>query len=267
MKVAYIQTSPVFGKVRANVEAAVKLMDSVEADLYVLPELYSTGYQFKSSKEAFRLAEPSTGGYSSGRLIDIARKKKVHIVAGYAERTAKRVYNSSFIAGPGGLIGRYRKAHLFANEKNIFSAGNTALDVFDIGSARVGLMICFMICFDWIMPEVARTLALRGADIICHPSNLVLQYCPPAMITRSFENRVFIVTANRVGSEERVKGTHLTFVGLSQVVSPSGELLVRAGSDREETGVVEIDPREARDKHATPNNDIFKDRRTNLYDL
>lgn len=263
MKVAVVQTSPVFGRTKANVEAAVRLVDSVDADLYVLPELFSTGYQFKSTAEAMRLAEPSTGGYATGRIIEAAKRKNAHIVAGYAERTAKRVYNSSFIAGPTGIIGKYRKAHLFSNEKNIFSPGNTAFEVFDIGEARIGLMICF----DWVMPEVARTLALKGADIICHPSNLVLPYCPPAMITRSFENRVFTATANRVGTEARVKGVKLTFVGQSQVVSPTGELLARAGVKGEEVCVVDIDPRDARDKHATPLNDLFKDRRKKFFDL
>jgi len=124
-----------------------------------------------------------------------------------------------------------------------------------------------MICFDWIMPEVARTLALKGADIIAHPSNLVLPYCPAAMITRSVENRVFTVTCNRVGVEERVRGARLEFIGTSQVVSPRGEVLARAGRRGESVSVVEIDPVEARDKRVTPANDLFRDRRPRLYDL
>lgn len=262
MKVAFVQTSPVFGKARANVQHAVKLMESTNAELFVLPELFTTGYQFRTSGEAMKLAERSDG-YTVGKITEVARKKSCYIVAGFAERTDKRVYNSSFITGPKGLVGIYRKAHLFNNEKNIFSTGNTSFNVFDTGKARVGIMICF----DWIQPEAMRTMALKGADIIAHPSNLVLPYCPPAMITRSLENRVFSITCNRVGTEERIKGVRLKFIGNSQVVSPGGEILKRAGRDEEEVGVVDIDPAEARDKSMNPFNDIFKDRRTKLYDL
>ncbi len=123
-----------------------------------------------------------------------------------------------------------------------------------------------MICFDWLFPEAARTLALKGADIICHPSNLVLPYCPQAMITRSIENRVYSITANRVGKEERIKGTPLSFIGLSQVVSPDGTVEYRAGSGKAEARVIEIDPKAARNKNITQVNHIFKDRRGDLYD-
>ncbi|MFQ5465646.1 MAG: nitrilase-related carbon-nitrogen hydrolase [Thermodesulfobacteriota bacterium] len=262
MRVAFIQTDPDFGRVRANVASVLRRIEKTDADLMVLPELFSTGYQFKTRAEAMGLAERSDG-YTVGSLTGAARKKKAFIVAGFAERTDKRVYNSSFITGPGGLVGVYRKAHLFGDEKRIFTAGAAPYRVFDIGAARVGVMICF----DWIMPEVARTLALKGADIIAHPSNLVLPYCPPAMITRSVENRVYTVTCNRVGVEERVRGARLEFIGTSQVVSPSGEVLARAGRRGESVSVVEIDPLEARDKHVTPANDLFRDRRPRLYGL
>jgi predicted amidohydrolase len=121
-----------------------------------------------------------------------------------------------------------------------------------------------MVCFDWIFPESARTLALLGADIICHPSNLVLPYCPDAMVTRCIENRVFAITANRVGSESRNKET-LTFIGRSQVVDPKGKILHRASDKDEEANVVEIDPATARNKSLNRFNDLLKDRREKLY--
>jgi predicted amidohydrolase len=123
-----------------------------------------------------------------------------------------------------------------------------------------------MICFDWIFPETARSLALAGADIICHPANLVLSYCQDAMITRCVENRVFAVTANRTGSESRA-GATLRFTGLSEIVAPDGGVLARAGVEAEEVIVREIDPFEARDKAVTPQNDVLGDRRPDLYRL
>lgn len=263
MKVAFMQTSPLFGKVRENVEKAVRKLSFIDAGLVVLPELFSTGYQFRSKKEALGLAEDVISGYTSSRLIEAAKAGKMHIVAGVAERAGARVYNSSVLVGPRGVVGVYRKAHLFWNEKKIFAPGDTPLKVYNIGRARVGMMICF----DWIFPEAARTLALKGADIICHPSNLVLPFCPQAMITRSIENRVFSITANRVGVERRVKGGALEFIGSSQIVSPAGALLCRAGGRREEVGAADIEPGDARDKRITPLNHLMKDRRVDLFEL
>lgn len=263
MKAAYIQTSPVFGQIEKNVEKAVRKIETIGADLVVLPELFSTGYQFRSKAEALSLGEDALRGYASKRLQEAAKKTKTHIVAGIAERKGNRAYNSSILVSPKGFVGVYRKAHLFWNEKKIFSPGDTPLKVYDIGKARIGMMICF----DWVFPEVARTLALKGADIICQPSNLVLPYCPQAMITRSLENRVFSITANRVGSEERIKGKRLRFIGQSQIVAPNGEVLHRAGGAKEAVKVIEIEPRDARNKLITPVNDIVKDRRKDLFVL
>ena len=122
-----------------------------------------------------------------------------------------------------------------------------------------------MVCFDWYYPESARTLALKGADIICHPSNLVLPHCPDAMVTRCLENHVFSITANRIGSEERGGKKRLTFIGKSEVVGPRGKIAHRAPEDREDLAVVDIDPKEARDKSLNPYNDLLRDRRTALY--
>jgi predicted amidohydrolase len=185
----------------------------------------------------------------------------MYIVAGIAEKSGKKLYNSSVLIGPKGVVSIYRKAHLFWNEKDVFNPGDTRLEVVSIGKARVGMMICF----DWLFPEVAKALALKGADIICHPSNLVLPHCPEAMLTRTLENRVFAITANRVGTEDRGKGAALTFIGKSQVAAPGGELLVRAASKRAAFAAVDIDVSRARDKWITPRNHIFKDRRQDIF--
>ncbi len=160
-------------------------------------------------------------------------------------------------------MGKYRKLHLFDEEKLFFSPGNLELPVFKIGSVTVGLLVCF----DWIFPEAARTLALKGAEIICQPANLVLPYCQGAMVTRAIENRVFTVTANRVGSEARGGKPLLHFTGKSQVVSPKGEKLLTFSEKEEHLRVVEIEPTEARDKWVTPRNHIFEERRPDSYEL
>ncbi len=263
MKAGFLQTDPVFGRIEENVERAVEMLSAMDSDLVVLPELFNTGYQFTSRDEALGLAEEVPGGFTTKRLLSAAASQKKIIVAGVAEREGEKVYNSAVLISPGGLMGLYRKAHLFSREKEFFSPGDTPFEVFEVMGLRLGMMICF----DWIFPEAARTLALKGADIICHPSNLVLPYCPDAMITRSIENRVFSITANRVGREERIEGEPLTFIGSSRIISPSGTVLLSAANAGPECGVVEINPLEARDKKITAANDLFKDRRTDLFSL
>lgn len=256
MRVGFLQTIPVFGKKSENVDKAIVQMNNLDADLVVLPELFNTGYQFTSQEEVLALAEKVPDGQTTQALLDLSKEKHLYIVAGLAERENDRCYNSAVLVGPNGFIACYRKLHLFYHEKRWFVPGNAGLEVYDIGHAKIGIMICF----DWFFPEVARYLAVKGADIICHPANLVLPYCPQAMITRCLENRVFAITANRIGVERRSEES-LTFIGTSQVLGTKGEILYRASSDQEESIVIEIDPGNARDKHVTDVNHIFDDRR------
>ncbi len=260
IRVGFIQNKPLFGEVRRNVERVVERLLRVDADIVVLPELFATGYQFRTRKELLKYSEGIPEGYTSRALLEVAGKKGCFIVAGIPERAGGRVYNSCALFGPAGMVGLYRKAHLFWREKRLFSPGDTPFRVYDAGGVRVGMMICF----DWLFPEVARTLTMKGADVICHPSNLVLPYCPQAMVTRCIENRVFGVTANRVGTEERIRRSPLRFIGKSQIVSPEGRILCRASGNREETGVFDIDIRMARKKKITPENHVLHDLRRDL---
>lgn len=261
MKTAFLQLDPSFGDIRGNVEKTVGMLSSLKADLIVLPELFNTGYQFVSKEEAEVLSEEVPSGYTTRSLVALSRKMGSYIVAGLAERDRDKIYNSAVLTGPDGFIGVYRKTHLYAEEKLWFTQGNTGFKVWDTPSGRIGVMICF----DWFFPESVRTLALKGAQIIAHPSNLVLPYCPDAMVTRCLENRVFAVTANRTGTEERGGKAPLRFIGLSEIVSPSGGVLHRASPDKEEIGHLEIDTEEVLDKKINPFNDIFEDRREEIY--
>ncbi len=261
MRVGFVQNKPIFAGVQENLDRIEELLKGQSADLFVLPELFATGYQFKDMEESRSLAELVPGGLTTSALTTIAKKTNATIIAGLAEIEDDQVYNSAVITGPDGYIGKYRKLHLFDTEKDCFQQGNLPLKVFDIASAKVGVMICF----DWRFPETARTLALMGADLIAHPSNLVLTHCPQAMITRCLENRVFAVTADRVGMENRLEEEPLNFMGQSQVIDPNGNILVRASMTDEEVSVVQLDLSLARDKFLNPRNHIFNDRRTDLY--
>ncbi len=261
MRVGYYQNNPEFGKVGDNLDRIAAALGTAEADLLVLPELCASGYQFVSQDEVSDLSEPVPDGPTTRRLCDLAKRRQMVIVAGLPERAGAGCYNSSVAVGPRGFIGCYRKTHLFYEETLFFLPGDTGFQVWDIGAAKIGIMICF----DWYYPESARTLTLKGADIICHPSNLVLPNCPDSMPVRCLENRVFAVTCNRTGSEARQGKERLTYIGSSEIVSPRGAVLHRAPRDQEALCVVEIDPAEARDKSVTPYNDLLRDRRAALY--
>jgi len=260
LKIGFIQLNPKFGEVEDNVDRAVAFIEGVDADLLVLPELFNTGYLFVDRWEARELAEEIPSGYTTQKLIKVAKKTRTFIVAGIAELSQSKVYNSAIIVGPNGFIGKYRKAHLFYREKEVFAPGDTGFQVFDIGLAKIGVIICF----DWCFPEACRILALKGADIICHPANLVLPYAHKVMLARSIENRVYTITANRIGIECR-GGMSLKFTGMSQVTSPKMEVLARASENEEEVKVVQINVSLARNKWITELNHVFKDRRIDLY--
>ena len=260
MKIAFVQFAPAFGDAGANVDRALALAGREPADLYVFPELFNTGYQFRGRDELAALAEAADGA-TVGRLAGWCRERGVVACAGFAERDSDRVYNSAALVGPAGLVGVYRKAHLFWREKDLFDVSpEDGFRVYDVGGVRVGVMVCF----DWIFPEAARILALRGAQLILHPANLVLRYCPAAMVTRCLENRVFAVTAGRTGAEDRWDKP-LRFIGGSRIISPAGEVLARADDEEEAVGVADVNPADADDKHITPRNDLFADRRVDLY--
>ncbi len=261
LRVGIVQTAPMFGERRRNLDDAFGLIENQSADLWVLPEFFASGYQFVDAAEVQRLAEPVPGGPTTEELVAFCRDRDCFAVGGLPESSPDGIFNSAVLVGPKGWVATYRKIHLFGLERSFFLPGDRPLAVHDIGGVRVGIMICF----DHLFPEVARSLALSGADLLVHPSNLVLPGVGQrTMAVRAFENGVYAATANRVGSEARDK-KELRYTGESQVVGPDGDVLARLSPDRVEVAVVEIDAARARDKRLTSHNDKLADRRPHLY--
>jgi predicted amidohydrolase len=259
-KIGFFQFEPKFGEVEMNLATVLSALQGVDADLIVLPELAFTGYYFQNRSELMSMSEdPETSSTVEG-LTHLCRERDFFLVTGFAERSADKIFNSALLIGPHGVLRTYRKLHLFNTEKEHFDPGDTPLETIDVRGAKIGMMVCF----DWAFPEVARILSLQGADILCHPSNLVLDWCQKAMVTRSLENAVFAVTANRIGADVRPHG-ELKFTGQSQVIAPKGEIVYRAAQDKEELYIAEIDLGLARNKFITQKNDLFRDRRPEFY--
>jgi len=260
LKIGLIQFAPVLGDVQATIRKIDGLIDQCKiTDILVLPELCNSGYNFTSFEEAWETSEKIENSIFINYLISKCKQFNLYIVSGFNERDNKNLYNSAILIGPKGYIGKYRKLHLFMNEKDYFKPGNISLPVFDIGLCKIGMLVCF----DWIFPEVWRILALKGAEIICHPSNLVLPgLAQKAVPIHALINRIYTITANRIGTEG-----DLSFTGLSTIANPNGDILFQASQTEEETVIKDIDIRLARDKIITKKNDLFRDRRPEEYSL
>ena len=259
MKVGYVQFSPIFGDKNENVKKVERIISGHKADLLVLPELFATGYTFTTQDEAILLAE-TLYGETANFLQKISVKMDAIVVGGFVEMNNKKIFNSSIIVTKEGVKGTYRKIHLYYKEKLWFSPGDRHLEVYNINDINIGIMICF----DWMFPETARTLALKGAEIIAHPANLVMPYCQKAMVTRCLENRIFAITANRIGTECRGID-EFTFTGGSQITSFNGEVLSSAPKDRDFVDIIDIDIEKARNKDLNEFNNLFDDRRKDHY--
>ncbi len=258
--VGYLQNDPEFGNIKKNVDDVYKKLENTKDTLIVLPELFASGYNFNEMSEVRSLSTKTGEGYTFEALSHLSQKNNLHIVFGYPEKDKDKFFNSAALISKGRLIGNYRKIHLFYKEKEFFSSGDLGFKVFDIeNSLKIGIMICF----DWIFPESARTLMLMGANVICHCANLVLPFCPDAAITRSVENHVYYILANRIGTEAR-KETH-SFIGMSEIISPTGELINRSPKDLEDIFTTKIDTSIADNKSLNHYNDIVIDRRPEYY--
>jgi len=262
-QIALAQFKPIRKNVKANISKIQKLLKNIKADLIVLPELANSGYLYPSQNDLRPHSEPNDGtGPFLTSLTEIARQCGGVIVSGYSEISGDLIYNSAAAVTSTGIIKNYRKTHLYDDEKTLFTPGDSGFKVFEWRNVKIGMLICF----DWIFPEASRTLALAGAQIIAHPANLVLPYCQDAMITRSIENKVYTITANRIG-DEKEGNKKLNFTGTSQMTSPSGAILYRGPENKTTVHVTSINPQAALDKIISPKNDLMMDRRPSLYEL
>lgn len=191
------------------------------ARLIMFPELFLTGYNI--GDRVFDLAE-SINGPSAQKAAGIAREAGIAVLYGYPEEFKKDIYNSAILIDRrGNKLANFRKTHLYGEHENrVFQPGD-ALILADLEGLKVGLLICYDIEF----PEAARLMALAGAELIAVPTALMEPYCRTARLlvpARALENQLFVAYVNRCGTE-----SDLTYCGLSCVVGPDGEDLVRAG--------------------------------------
>ncbi len=254
MRLACAQIDVVHGDPSANRSRVLALCDRLaDADLIVFPECALTGYGAADLDEARRIAvDPSFLEPFRGRSV----------LVGALQREDDRVYNVATLFLPDGSRHDYRKTHLPFMGADRFCAPGDRLKPIDTPWGRLGILVCYDLRF----PEAARTLALRGADLILVPTNWpegAVVSAEHVCIARAAENRVFVATCNRVGEELGFR-----FIGRSKIIGIDGEILAAAGAD-ETTLSVDLNLAQARQKRrvVTPGEyetDVFA-RRPELY--
>jgi predicted amidohydrolase len=272
LRVAVAQYEPRVGDVDANRALAERWVSEAAgqgAQLIVLPELASSGYVFADEGEAAASAEPAQGGPFVRSLEALCARHGCVVVAGLNELGDERRHNSAAVVAPEGLVGTYRKLHLFNDERSWFTPGER-LTVFETPAGRVGIVICYDLRF----PEAGRALALAGAEIIAVPTNWVASfkhtvwdergYCQGdylAMATAG-QNGVVVACADRVGVEREVR-----FIGASIIVGPEGwPAAGPAGGDTAALLVADVDLDDVeRFRRSTPRNHLLDDRRPDAY--
>ncbi|MGH3644523.1 MAG: carbon-nitrogen hydrolase family protein [Mycobacterium sp.] len=265
--IAVAQVPSVLGEPDANIEAMSHwLRQAAErgAQLTVFPECALSGYMMDSRAQVQDAAIEVTEDRLA-TLIETASSTGTFAVVGLLERDGDKVFNAAALIGPEGIVGTYRKQHLPRLGADVFvdPGDGVAPRVFDVGALRVGMMICFDLRF----PECARAAALGGADVIAMPTNwpLTAGFLADYMTrVRAVENLVYLAVADRC---DREVGTD--FLGRSQVVTPSGEVLVDAGT-AEGIAVAPIDLAQSRTKTLTFDDPpfslpVFDGRRPELY--
>ena len=273
VKLAVCQYAPMLGEPDSNIALGTEWIARAAdagANLIVLPELATSGYVFQSQAEADFGSQAATDGPALATWAESCREFGVWVVAGFSERSASGRFDSAALLGAEGVIGVYRKAHLFFDEKSYFEPGDSGFPVFDLPFGRIGMLICYDLWF----PEAARVLALAGAEIICVPTNWVAAFRRRvwdergwvmgnyAAVAVAAQNHVFLAAADRIGSERGVE-----FLGGSCVVGPDGWMLAGPAAPSDDALLlVDVDLRQCTSRRQrTPRNDAFGDRRPEMY--
>jgi predicted amidohydrolase len=158
-------------------------------------------------------------------LTELMKECDGYITGSIPELCEEKLYNTSIIVGVEGLVTSYRKIHLPNYEKRAFEAGNKAVFC-NCNEMKVGLTICFDA---WFAP-LSSCLKLRGIDLICHSACFGGKVTPTIIPIRAFENQCFYISCNRIGTE-MFSSEPDSYCGESQIVSPDGKVLIKAGND------------------------------------
>ncbi len=262
LRVAAVSPEIVIGDLEGNLDrirSAISAAARREAQLIVLPELATSGYVFTDQDEARGAAMSADDPRWS--VVQQVIPEDAVVVVGYAESDGDRLFNTAAVLTRNGRLADYRKSHLWGAEKSVFESGAEAGMVVDAPFGRLGVALCY----DNEFPEVPRRLALAGADVLALPVNWPLVPRPegehaPELIqamASARSSRLPVVIADRWGSERGVDWTDGT-----AIIDEQG-WIVAFRAVMGATALLSLDA--ARNKSLPPHNDLFADRRADLY--
>ncbi|MFK5927688.1 MAG: carbon-nitrogen family hydrolase [Desulfuromusa sp.] len=252
---ASIQFNIALGYIDANLDtvtAALQRVAQQGAKLAVLPEMWSCGYDYRNLPELAK---------ETPRVLQELQRQCLDLdlvaVGSLPELEGNTIYNTAYVIDKGKIVGSYRKLHLFSTmrEDQFLGSGNDTL-VVDTSVGRLGVAICYDLRF----PELFRKLALAGAEIICIPAEWPKprqEHWKTLLRARAIENQLFVIAANCCGVQGK-----LDFVGLSQLISPLGNVLdIAAEENTELVAMFDFSEMEQYRKKI----DILNDRRSDVY--
>lgn len=219
---AAVQFTISVGDIDANITKMTEAVTKAAADgarLIVLPEMWSTGYSYRNLPEL---------AARTGEVVDlikeISRKKGLVIAGSLPEPHGAKVYNTAYLVDNGEVKATYRKMHLFSlmKEDTLLDAGEDWV-VAETSAGKIGMFICYDLRF----PELARRLAVEGAEIIIVPAEWPKpreEHWRTLLRARAIENQLFVIAANCCGIQGK-----LDFFGESMIIGPKGEILAAAG--------------------------------------
>lgn len=259
------QLAPLIADLPANREiscSAVEAALAEGADVVVLPELVTSGYMFESRAEARACAtRPDDALFAT--WSSLAATRDAVVIGGFCEPSPDGgVYNSAVLVDGTGVRAVYRKIHLWDSEKKFFTPGPADPPVVDTRHGRIAVVICY----DLEFPELTRTLALRGADLLAVPTNWPLVQRPagerPPEVTIGMAtarvNRMAVACADRTGTERGQEWTAGT-----AIIDEAGWVVATAGASGDATA--ELDLTLGRNKVLTERAHVFDDRRPQFY--
>jgi N-carbamoylputrescine amidase len=244
----------------ANLKKALALAEQAAkkgANIICTQELFRSPYFCQSENhDYFKLAEKIPDGPSTKAFQAFAKKRKVVVIASLFERRASGLYHNTavIIDADGKVLGIYRKMHIPDDplyfEKFYFTPGDTGFKAWETRYGKIGVLVCW----DQWYPEAARLTAMQGAEILFYPTAIgwhpsekdeygVNQHGAWETIQRAHAvaNGCFVAVPNRIGLEQPCGGDGIEFWGQSFVAGTSGEILAKAGANKEEVLVVPLD--------------------------
>lgn len=264
-RAAAVQTLARLGDYKHNIELATRYVeDAVRqgAELIVFPECMDTGYLFDSAEHCRELAEEVTSGEFVSALAALSKKHGVYIASGITEwdPAKKKIFNTGIMFDRSGEVAcHYHKQFLATHDQNWFAFGERGCPVVDTDLGRIGLLICF----DGRIPEIFRSMAMQGAEVIVDMANFFsMDQADMWGPARSYENGVWLVAATKAGHERSIY-----YPGGSMIVDPKGRVISKVPYDTHGLAIADIDLAAAADKSIYTANDKIADRRPETYGI